>query len=264
MSETVCETCGAFGNTGHGWVEGDCPLPHRTHSRKIVRGALICRPCVDRHEEWLADIPDLYATLSDVLLAGSIVDDTAEHTHTKIVGSPSPIHLMAWALLGGGGGLKDHVVEVTYTEFGRVTAERSAYMGGNLPDIPTVLAGWAQVAFDALYENATAPDDVTGAAAALIANSEVMARSPLVDDYDAELRWVWNALRAAHGLSDPEPLFSCLTVGCGGNVWPMQAGSPACDRCHRRYGTLDYVRAKGDGLTERPRLRAAADGPGRA
>lgn len=259
----VCERCGAFGDIPHGKADGDCVLRHRGHTR-AVSGALICGSCEDRIDGWLAEIPDLYATLSGVLLASSIPDDTAAHSHQKRPASPSPIQLHAWALLGGGGGLKDHVVEVAYTTAGKVVTERSAYMGGNLPDIPAVLAGWAQVAYDAQGWTATAPDHVSGAVAALQEARTVMAAHPDVDDYAAELRWVFRALQQAHGLSDPEPLFTCLEVGCGGHVWPSQVGSPRCDRCNRPYGTLDYVRAKGDELRDRRRLRRASEGAGRA
>lgn len=234
MSDEPCSTCGSIDR--HVWVEGDCILPHRRHSRRLVPGTFVCEPCVERHTTWLREIVDLYATLTDVLLAGSVPDDTAAHKHQKKApASPSPIRLDAWALLHNQ--VNDHV----NNDDGTVSP---AYLGANLPDIPAILTGWAQALYDANDWTATAPNTVTGAAAALTAGAETIAGDPDVDSYDAELRWVRRALRNAHGLTDPHPLGQCLTLDCGGNVWPAAGEQPRCDRCARRYGASDLVRMK--------------------
>jgi len=258
MSDTVCERCGAFGNIGHGWVEGDCTLPHRSHSRRLVDGGRVCRPCVDRWDEWLTEIPDLYTTLDTVLYVTDIASTDERVSHGKRTGSPSPIRLTAWALYW------NEVNAKTTDQDGTI---RSGYLGANLPDIPAVLAGWAQAIYEENYEgNAVIARTAYAGASWLRANIALIAASPLLDDFDAELRWVRRALHQAHGITDPEPLFGCLEITCQGNVWPMTAGSPACDQCGRRYGTLDQVRALGFALPERRRARLAhaQDGPGRA
>lgn len=232
----LCERCGAFGDLPHGWVEGDCILPHKNHSRKLVAGSQVCQPCVDRWGDWLTEIVDLYATLSDVLLAGSVPDDTAEHKHQrKAPASPSPIRLDAWALL--------HPEGLNAWVKGDDGVLHPVGMAG-LPDVADVLRNWAQAAFDAHGWTMEAPDTVSGAAVACRVDLETIAGLPDCDTFDAELRWVRRALRSAHGISNPSPLGACLNVGCGGMVWPDHGASPRCDRCSRRYGTLDLVRLK--------------------
>jgi hypothetical protein len=237
----LCDRCGAFGDMPHAWVEGDCILPHDNHSTRLASGAHVCVHCIDRHIEWLTEIVELYAGLCEVVLAGSIPDDTAAHSHKKAAGSPSPLRLAAWALIEG---VNDHTIDVDYSTGVRVETVRDAYLGPNLPDVPAVLTGWAQAALDEQYENATAPSTVAGAAAVLQTHATVMARLPDIDTYDAELRWVRRSLRAAHAISDPQPLGRCLTTTCRGLVWRQAEGSPECDRCRRRYAKLDLVRLK--------------------
>jgi hypothetical protein len=229
----ACRDCGRNDGT-HEWVEGTCVLPHRNHSRKLVDGAHVCTHCVERHETWLTEIVELYATLADVVLTGSVETAPEEYQKPrKRPASPSPLRLGAWAMLHGQ--LNDHVDNGD----GTVT---SAYLGANLPDVPAVLAGWAQ----ALYDTegwGTAPRYVSGAAAVLKGNSARMAGNPDVDTYDTELKWVRRALRSVHGVTDPKPLFKCITVDCTGQVWAQETGQPKCGKCQRRYGRLDYVRA---------------------
>lgn len=243
----LCERCGAFGDLPHTWIEGDCILPHREHSTQLLDGTHICQPCIRRHRDWLTEIIDLYAQLADVVLTGSIPDDTAQHDRQKVTGSPSPLRLTAWALLKG---VNDHLIEVDYVNGQRVETVRSTYLGSNLPDIPAILTGWAQALYDDTYEQpTTAPSTVAGAAAVLNANAETLAALPDIDTYDAELRWVRRALRQAHGITNPQPLGNCLSVDCRGVVWRQQGGG-SCDRCHRQYGKLDLVRLRGHERTK--------------
>lgn len=234
----ACSKCGRDDGT-HEWQDDDCVLPHRGHSTNLIAGGHVCVLCVERHRDWLAEIVELYATLTDVLLAGSIPDDTADHKRAKKApASPSPLRLDAWALLYGQ--LNDHVIVNG--------ADQAAYLGSNLPNVPLVLAGWAQAAFDAQDWTSTAPTTVTGAVAALRAAAEVMGRIPDVDTYDAELRWVRRALRSAHGLRQPQDFGACLTVtanrSCTGRVIRETVEQPHCKRCNRIYNTNDLVRLK--------------------
>lgn len=240
------EPCNRCGETDrHGWIEGDCILPHRGHSTKLVDGAFICRPCVDRHRAWLVEIVDLYGGLSSVLLAGSTaLEDTEYQKPRKAPASPSPLNLAAWALLHRST-LNDHIVDVDYIDGRRVETERDAYLGSNLPNIPRVLAGWAQAAYDANGWTADAPTDLSGAAAALTAQADVIAGIPDIDTYDTELRWVYRAVRHAHGLGSGarKPVGRCPSLDghgreCGGPLWPDKHGGMAvdCGRCRRNYG----------------------------
>lgn len=245
--DRLCSRCGLTGGV-HQWQDDDCILPHRGHSTNLLPGAHVCLFCIERHRDWLAEIVELYAGLTDVLLAGSIPDDTAAHQHTKKApASPSPLRLDAWALLYGQ--LNDHVVDLVVEADGtRTLVEHAAWLGSNLPNVPAVLAGWAQAAFDAQGWTDTAPNTVTGATAALRTAAEIMARLPDVDTYDAELRWVRRALRGAHGLRQPQDFGACLTVtanrSCSGRVIRETVEQPHCKRCNRVYGTNDLVRLR--------------------
>lgn len=236
MSETanLCERCGAFGEIPHGWVEGDCVLPHRAHSRKLVAGTHVCEPCLERWDEWLAEVVDLYATLPDVLRVGSISDDTAEHQHMKVSGSPALMRLGAWALLHPRM-LNSHVKgddgELHHTGT------------DGLPDVADVLHNHAQAVYDAKGWTGQAPDTVSGAAAVIRSNREVLAGTPDVDTFDAELRWVRRSLRTAHGISDAKPVGRCPSLDgwgreCGGPLWPARGGSMSvsCSHCGRKFG----------------------------
>ncbi len=214
-------------------------MPHRKHSRATIGH---CRRwCTERHVSWLTEIVDLYATLPDVIEQGSIPDDTAEHKRPrKQPASPALMRLAAWAMIHDTARLfahGDRLEDGTYEE---------EYLRG-LPDVPEVLAGWAQNTVDS---QGVLTDmmltTVSGAVALLKINAEHNATQPWIDVYDAELYWIRLSLRNAHAISDPTPLGHCLTVidgrDCTGLVQPVQGQQPKCDRCGRKYGTLDLVR----------------------
>lgn len=245
MTEPVklCERCGAFGEMPHAWVEGDCILPHYAHHKATIGHC--CEYCVDRHKDWLMEITELFATLDEVVPAGSIPDDTAEHTRPKKQpASPAPLRLDAWAMLYDRRRLHAHGAR---RDDGTLAHD---YLHGTLPDVPAVLHGWASYAIETGAEQtAERITNVTGAVIQLRSAAEHVAGQPWIDEYDAELRWVRRSLRNAHGISDPQHLGACITVTggreCGGNVWPARGGGkPKCDRCARKYGTLDLVRLK--------------------
>lgn len=221
----ICDKCGAFGLMPHIWVEGMCVLPHRNHSRATV--GFCCTWCVDKLAGWLTEIVELYAGLPDVLEPGSIPDTTAEHQRPKKrPASPAPVRLEAWAML--------------------YDSDRLYRTGSpsDLPDVAAVLGTHAQALWDDLGYG-PAPDTVTGAVGTLTANVEVVAGSPWIDEFDADLRWLRKALRDAHGITEPKPIGDCLTVDCTGKVWPdRDDGRPRCGSCKRRYGLHDLVRLK--------------------
>jgi hypothetical protein len=228
-----CEHCGRSDGQ-HDWSDGDCVLPHRKHSRSLVTGTHVCQHCVNRHVDWVREITELYATLNTVLYVGSVTDEPGEYQKPrKRPASPSPLRLEAWALYTNQINTTILLPDGTY---------EAAYLGGNLPDVPDTLANWAQAVYDAHEWISTAPTTVSGAAAVLTADADMLAGLPDVDTYDAELRWVRRALRQAHGISDPKPLGACMSVECRGMVWPNAGQQPKCDRCGRRYGHLDLLR----------------------
>lgn len=234
---TVCERCGAFGEMDHEWTEGDCVLPHRNHSTRLIVGTHVCIHCVDRWKDWLKEIVELYATLDEVTLAGSIPDDTAEHQHTKKApASPSPLRLDAWALLYGK--LNAWVKQPDGT------MEHQGMTG--LPDIPDVLHNWVEAIYDALGWTGSTSTAVSASTALLTVQAETIAGLEDVDTFDAELRWIRRSLNNAHGIPAPTVIGKCLNVDCEGTVRPRPNQPAKCNRCGRTYGGLDIVRLRGN------------------
>lgn len=232
-----CSLCGT--TTGHHtWVEGDCILHHRKHSRRLIEGTFICVWCVSRHGDWLREILDLYATLDRVLEPGSIPDDTADHKRQKKPAeTPIPIRLEAWALLFDA----TRMYTATVDEHG---VSHAAYLGGSLPDVPAVLTSWAGNALDDQgLAGGSLNGTVTTAVRILTEHATYIAGRPWIDTYDAELAWVRQALRHAHGISEGrQPVGPCPSLDgdgaeCGGPLWPDRGGAMAvqCGACHRSF-----------------------------
>ena len=237
-ADQPCTRCGAAPDAPrHTWVEGDCILGHKQHTRATI--GHVCTGCVDRHRDWLREVVELYGTLWQVLEPGSVPDDTAEHGKPrKQPASPAPIRLAAWAMLHD-----------------RDRLRSTGHYGTDLPDIPAVLTGWAQYVHDEHHWTTTAPDTVAGAAATLTAQAEFLARTPEIDTYDAELRWMRRHLRAAHGVTQPQPVGRCPSLDghgteCRGPLWPDRYGRMAvkCGRCGREFGEA-FLRHLGGMMT---------------
>lgn len=244
MSGDYCERCGAFGDLPHEWIDDDCVLPAHNYAKAHPPRATIghvCVRCVDRWRDWLREIPELWVALPQVLEPGSVPDDTASHKRTRRSASPAPMRLSAWALL--------HPGLVNTLIHDPQQPGRMVYTGtSGVPDVVTLLANWTEAVFQARGWTGTPPDTVSGCTVALSAAVEVLACTPDVDEFDADLGWIRRSLRSAHALSEPAPLGRCITVtdgrDCGGQVWPDRGGDgrPQCRRCRRRYGPLDLVR----------------------
>lgn len=221
-----CETCGHTDGQ-HPWQEGDCILPHRGHSRTLLKPTHVCRACITRHQTQLTECLNLYATLGDVLEPGSIPDDTADHKHTKKAADVPPlVRLEVFAMLFDTGRL--------YTT-GR---------GSDLPDVPAVLTAWARNTCDDQGLTGASLDSTLSTAVKLLhEHAEYIAGRPWVDEYDAELGWCRQALRRAHGISDGrQPVGRCPSLNgagaeCGGPLWPDPFGAMAvqCGACHRHF-----------------------------
>lgn len=231
------EPCTRCGQTpGHSWVDGDCVLQHRQHSTQLVDGAHVCVPCVKRWDDWLTEITELYAGLAGVVPAGSLpIETTGEYQKPrKKPASPAPFRLAAWAMLHG------QINPIVKDRDGQFL--ESGYLGEHLPNVPDVLANWAEALYDHKQWGDGWPTTVTGAAAALRANRDTLATLPDVDTLDAELAWIRRHLRAAHGIADQQPVGRCPSLDgagheCGGPLWPDRHGRMAvsCSRCGRRF-----------------------------
>ena len=242
QTDGPCRRCGE--TEGHRRLDNDCILRHRKPHTRATHGHL-CETCIDKHKDWLKEIPDLYTTLDQVVLAGSISEEVGEHMRTKKApASPSPLRLDAWALLHPWQLNEQITTGIRLPDGSYEMVE--ATLGANLPDVRAILARWAQRTYDHLGWG-TAPSDLSGAAAALWAQADTTAALDNVTLFDAELRWIRRSLRTAHGLTDPKPLGDCLTVAggeqCAGKVMPDRyGGRPKCTRCGRRYSDVDLVK----------------------
>jgi len=208
---------------------------HRSHTRRSA--GLACRWCVTRQRAWLREITDLYATLHQVIAAGSIPDDTADHGKPKKQpASPAPMRLDAWAMLYDTRRLRPGA-RIEGTDQWRGVDYRI-----DLPDVPAVLEAWAGRLYDDMYSNEPQTmNTLTAAAAFLTAQAEPAAHLPWLDEYDAELGWCRTALRRVHGISAQQPVGRCPTLNghgetCGGPLWPSLDGMQVhCGYCSRIF-----------------------------
>ena len=229
MTDDLCGRCGAVPGGRHHWVDGDCVLSHRGHPKATI-GAC-CEPCVERFQDCLAEIVELFDDLPRVIPLGSVPDDTAAHAHAKRSASPAQMRLDPWSMVHD--------------------RDRLFYRGepSDIPDVPAVLRDIADRLHDELGTTARY-DEIAGAAAFLTVHREDLARTDWVEDAWSDLRWVRSHLRMAHGIADLQPLGECMSLvggrNCGGQVMPSTDSDvrPRCTRCNRRYGPLDQVRLK--------------------
>jgi hypothetical protein len=244
-----CDVCGSPAGEPHTPVEGDCILPHdydQADHPPRARVGWCCASHVHRHRYWLAQIDELWETLDRVTALGTVRDNTADHRRTgKAPASPVPFRTLAWAL-----------------HFGRIRTSvkqsdgslKPALLGEHLPKIDQRLNRWVA----ALHASGWQGDRSSNAIFQLRRAAEHIAAQPWVDEYDAEIRWIWRTLRRAHGLPDRDKtLGRCLTIkdghDCGGTVREVPNGSPRCDTCRRQYeDPHDLMRLK---ITEDQRRR---------
>lgn len=85
---------------------------------------------------------------------------------------------------------------------------------------------------------------VTGEIGYLIAHYDTAAGHPWVAEVAEDIRQLHAQARALAGDLPPRRLGTCLTEGCGGDVYPspLHRGAASCKRCERPYTGLDLVR----------------------
>ena len=228
----LCDTCGAL--VGHVWVEGQC-LNVPSHDHRTATVGFLCPSCVARINQRLTQILELYATLPFVLPSGSVPDDIAPHRRIKTDAAPAPMRLSVIALLDP----RNHST-------GHYTTD--------IPDVAGVLNSWARCLADHLnLAGASLNRTLFSSVQFLRAFEQQAAAAPWVDDYQAEIDWIWGKLRDAHGLTPPQarPVGRCPSLNgagavCGGPLWPDLGGamSVACGRCQRVFGPA-YLRHLG-------------------
>jgi len=227
----ACDVCG---QKPCAWVEGQC-LNVPTHDHRRATIGFLCQPCLDRINTRLEQILELYATLPFVTPIGSVPDDIAPHRHVKGDAAPAPMRLSVVALLDA----RNHCT-------GHYTTD--------VPDVAGVLVSWARDLADRIgVAGVRLNGTLLNSVKFLQAFGQQAAAAPWVDDYQAEIDWIWGKLRDAHGLTPPQlrPVGRCPSQDgagrlCGGDLWPDKAGtmSVACGRCQRVFGPT-YLRHLG-------------------
>ena len=124
----------------------------------------------------------------------------------------------------------------------------------DVPDVAGVLVSWARDLADRIgVAGVRLSGTLLNSVKFLQAFGQQAAAAPWVDDYQAEIDWIWGKLRDAHGLTPPllRPVGHCPSQDgagrlCGGDLWPDKAGtmSVACGRCQRVFGPT-YLRHLG-------------------
>jgi hypothetical protein len=124
----------------------------------------------------------------------------------------------------------------------------------DIPDVAGVLLGWAECLCEHVgIKGASLNETLVTSVALLRSFAAQAAAAPWIDDYQAEIDWIWGKLRDAHGLTPPQlrPVGRCPSQDgrgqlCGGDLWPDKAGtmSVACGRCQRVFGPT-YLRHLG-------------------
>lgn len=242
---TLCDVCG---QKPCAWTDDDClNVPQHDHRRATI--GFLCQPCLDRINDRLETILILYATLPFVTPNGSVPDDIAPHRHVKGDAAPAPMRLLVSALLDHRNCTTGHY----FIEGQRADGTRIKMLN-DVPDVAGVLDGWARCLAETLsLAGARLDGTLLRSVQFLKAFDTQAAAAPWVDDYQAEVDWVWHAVRQAHGMIAPpaRPVGRCPSQDgrgaiCGGDLWPDKAGtmSVACGRCQRVFGPT-YLRHLG-------------------
>ena len=213
-----CDECAA----------SDRPV-HAPISRRATDGYL-CRGCADRLRMWIAEIPDLYATLD--LYEAPATEDAGRLHSAAVSGSPALIRLDVLAL-----------------QDPRTSASMIPYPGAEpIPwdgrlYVPDEIGTWALLLAEEHHIDAPI-GTLYQAAGLLTRHFDALAASPWVDEcYDA-MRDIARLLKTAHGVERPQAIGRCTnvyerdgkTITCRASIYAGEAGSKArCQSCGQRY-----------------------------
>ena len=203
----------------------DKPI-HPPIEREAAEGSLLCQRCERRIEDWLREIPELYATL-DVTERRQAEDaGVGKGKSHKAPGSPALARL-----------------DIVALQDPRTTAGLPGDPWDGSIYIPGELATWAQLLAE--ENNITSrTSTLTEACGLLLRWTDRVFASPWVDElYDA-LRDVMLLLRQAHGATGRKPVGKCInvyqrdgeTIACDAMLYaPAEGVQIRCRRCGTRY-----------------------------
>jgi hypothetical protein len=232
--------CGQDARTGGGACITGCLTPMdengNQYPQRAARG-LMCKPCAGKLNAWLRDIDVDYHLLPMVMIPGEGGFSDSKKPK-KAAESPTPVRLDVVALTddGRGGAAREPGDELWFE---------------GCPDIPAVLSVLHEKAEQLRGDLDPSRDPkwdieghtVHGEITYLLTAFDRMLEAVWVDEAAAEIRVVRDALLRAHGVTRVKPLGECMTVECGGTVWPSKWGlAPQCAKCKRVYAGLDQAR----------------------
>lgn len=214
------------------------PTGERAEIPAEARVGLLCQRCADRLQQWITDIPDLYATLPirrtrTAGSAGSVKRSRRSH-------SPALADLDTVALTDP-----------------RTTTSWIADPRHNPDDdpddparyVPDIIGQWARL----LVEEQRLSGDyntLPAAAAMLLRWWSTVCAQPWIDEMHDEIRGVYRILKRHHGDDRPQRIGVCISIigepgslhECGAELYARQGDPVRCNQCGRRYDGLALLR----------------------
>lgn len=184
-----------------------------------------CRRCVERLDETLEAVVELYALLPSVLLPGSVLDDMP---HGKRVDAPAPVRLDVLDALDERPG------------YSKATGALSGLHG-----IVGVLGEWGRlVREERNFAAPTEPITVVTEIGFLRKQLPWITEQPWLDEFEREVKDLHRSLRQVTGDSGPKPIGACpaeftddgQVKTCGATLYaPLNGDVVRCRRCRSQW-----------------------------
>lgn len=186
----------------------------------------LCSTCVDQVEEWLREIPDLYALLPSVIEHGT-TERNPDAPTVKRTEAPAPLRLEIVDLLDTRHGLKWH---------GTAPADdRRGVLGDLLAHVDTIADRRA-------VKRPGNVETVTGACQFLTRHLLWALEQDWVAYLHSDLKRIHRALSDAVGEYRRPPVGHCHVITddtddrpCGGPLFASKYGGVRCGRCHATW-----------------------------
>lgn len=190
-----------------------------------ARHGRLCRPCYDRLEKWLKEIPERFALVPEYLLHSADLDSNPETKATKRPVAPPPLRVAALDLLDDRLGRKWQGTEPT--------EDRRGALGTLLAIANEIREGRGSTKrrdSNVLHE----ADTIRG-------QLDWLAQQDWVVYSYKEIRILHRELGDATGQYPPKPVGVCYVIRdgqqdeCGGPLLPSASGV-VCPRCSTKWG----------------------------
>jgi hypothetical protein len=205
-----------------------CVAPRHAKPRQALDGLLLCRGHYTGLEAALTDILDLYALLPYQMAVLASKEPGGEK-HVKQAHPPAPINLAAAALTD--------------------RRNSAAIEPGDIPDVPGSLAGWVDNVAEERHLTGTRPATVYGATRYLELHLAWIAAQPWVDEFDADMRVIRQALSAATKQPKVMPVGRCPVLTDDGECGTPLYNNPhsdaiRCRTCRNEWSGHELIRLR--------------------